>query len=210
MLTSKLIGKQSLERMLKKWGVKSVIRATKKVLTLHSVILVSELRQDYLSGPTTPRSVSARSGKLRQNIKVKRAVLVSQTTIQAGVTAGTAYAGVHIGKRGKRTTIRPKNAQYLTIPLDAAKTKAGVARGSARSGVFGKTFVMKSKKGNLLIMGQRVRQSGKSAGETFGKVVPLFVLKKKVVVKARVDPRKIVKVAVRMIPRDIIEELKRG
>lgn len=210
MLTYNVKGKKSLERLLKKWGFKSVVRAARKVMNYHTVLLVSEIRTEDLSGPTTKKTVSARSGRLRQNIKAKRARVIGRASIQAGVTAGTAYAGVHIGRRGKRTTIRPKNAQYLTIPLDAAKTKAGVARGSARSGVFGETFVVKSKAGNLIIMGKRKRQRGKSAGQTFGNVVPLFVLKKKVVIRARVDPRKRTKKVQRVIGRDIIKELQRG
>jgi len=131
-------------------------------------------------------------------------------SLVAGVNAGTAYARTHIGRRGKKTVIRPKNSRYLTIPLDAAKTKAGVARGSARSGVFGDTFVMKSKKGNLLIMGKRRFQKGKNAGETHGNLVPLFVLKKSVTVRARVDPSKRVKLIRRLIPREIIQELRNG
>lgn len=209
MLNYNVLGKQSLERLIKKWGVKSVRRATKKVMSLHVVLLVSRIRVQDLSGPTSRKTVSARTGRLRREIKAKRATVVGNS-ITAGVTAGTAYAGVHIGKRGKRTTIRPKNVKYLTIPLDAAKTKAGVARGGARSGVFGETFVMKSKAGNLLIMGKRVRQRGKSAGQTFGDVTPLFVLKKKVVVTARVDTRERVQWVQRRIGRDIIKELQRG
>lgn len=209
MLSFNVLGKKEVEKLLRKYSRAKVIRATKKSFNLAVVLLVSRIRTEDLSGPTSSKSVSVRSGKLRQNVKAKRAVVTS-TGVEAGVTAGTAYARVHIGRRGRKTVIRPKNVRYLTIPLDAAKTKAGVARGSARSGVFGDTFVMKSRSGNLLIMGRRVRQKGKSAGQTFGNLVPLFVLKKKVVIKARVDPRQKVKQVKRQIPIDIITELQRG
>lgn len=209
MRSYRVLGKKEVEKLLQKYSRAKVIRAVKKAFNLAVVLLVSRIRQEDLSGPTSSKSVSARSGKLRQNVKVKRAV-VTATGVEAGVTAGTAYARVHIGRRGRKTVIRPKNVRWLTIPLEAAKTKAGVARGSARSGVFGETFVMKTKANNLLIMGKRVRQSGKSAGKTFGNLVPLFVLKKKVVIKARVDPRQKVRQVQRQIPIDVITELQRG
>lgn len=208
-LTFRLLNTRDVKRLLEKWGFRSVMRATKKVFNFHTVLMVSKMRTEDLSGPTTKRSVSARSGKLRANLKAKRAHVVAGSIV-AGVNAGTAYAGVHIGKRGRKTTIRPKNARYLTIPLEAAKTKAGVARGSARSGMFGDTFIMKSKSGNLLIMGKRRYQKGAKAGQTHGNLAPLFVLKKRVVVRARVDTTKRVKEVKRTVTRDIIQELKRG
>lgn len=63
-------------------------------------------------------------------------------------------------------TIRPKRAMALTIPLDAAKTAAGVARGNARS--FPNTFVAKG------IIFQR---------QADGSITPLFKLAKKVEIK---------------------------
>ena len=65
-------------------------------------------------------------------------------------------------------TIVPKTSKWLAIPLTAAKTPAGVPRGSPRS--FKDTFFKTSKKGNLILF-QKV---GKE------KIVPLFVMKKRV------------------------------
>ena len=76
----------------------------------------------------------------------------------------------------------------LAIPLDAARTASGVARGGPRdTGVFGKTFIAISKAGNLIIFGKAVYKSGKRKGQAHGKIVPLFVLKKQVTVPVRVS-----------------------
>jgi hypothetical protein len=69
-------------------------------------------------------------------------------------------------------TVVPKKGKYLAIPLPAARTAAGVARGGPRS--FPNTFFRKSKAGNLLLF---QRQGKKS--------VPLFVLKQWVTLPAR-------------------------
>lgn len=70
-------------------------------------------------------------------------------------------------------TITPKRAQWLTVPLPAAMTPAGVVKGRARD--FPSTFVARSRAGNLIIF-----QRGVGGG-----VTPLFVLKKKVTIPAR-------------------------
>jgi len=72
-------------------------------------------------------------------------------------------------------TVTPKGGRpngKLAIPLPAAQTAAGVARGPARS--FSDTFIAKSKAGNLLIFQKR--------GDG---IVPLFALKDRVYVPPR-------------------------
>ena len=68
--------------------------------------------------------------------------------------------------------IVPKAAKKLAIPLPAALTAAGVARGSPRS--FPDTFIQKSKAGNLLIFQKK--------GDG---IVPLFALKDRVTIPPR-------------------------
>lgn len=75
--------------------------------------------------------------------------------------------------------IRPRNSQYLTIPLDAMQTGNGVARGTARQVIgnpdafgFTGTFVPKWKS---VIMGKRAN----------GSIVPLFALVTQVTIPAR-------------------------
>lgn len=89
-------------------------------------------------------------------------------SLVAEVWSGAVYSRIH--EFGG--VIRAKGAKYLTIPLPAAKTASGVAKGPARS--FPNTFVKQSKAGNLIIF-----QSNKD------KLVPLFVLKKQVTIPKR-------------------------
>jgi phage gpG-like protein len=72
-------------------------------------------------------------------------------------------------------TITPKKAQYLAIPMAAAKTGTGVSRYESPRQVPG-LFVFKSKAGNLLL----ARREGKK-----GKLKLFFVLKKSVKIPAR-------------------------
>jgi hypothetical protein len=118
--------------------------------------------------------------------------------IDGGVTFGTIYARMHVGPRGQVTTVLPKNKKFLTIPLPAALTPAGVLRGGARSPIWGETFVMGGRNGGpLLIAGKRVKwkksggRSGAATGTTDKFFVPLFLLVKQVQVKARVHPEEI-------------------
>jgi hypothetical protein len=165
----------------------------KDVIDQNSILLATRIKTKHLSGPTSNTSVSVRSGRLRASTRPVLA-RVSARRVKGGVTIGTAYAPVHFGPKGSETTITPKpGKQYLTIPLDAAKTKAGVVRGRARDeGVWGKTFVRKSKAGNLIVFGQKRGQRGAGAGKLSGNIQPLFVLKKSVTIKARVHPEELV------------------
>ena len=86
----------------------------------------------------------------------------------AEVWSGSKYAAIH--QFGG--IIRAKRAKYLAIPLST--TPAGVARGGPRT-VQGKTFVQRSKRGNLLIF-----KANEGGGAT-----PLFVLKKQVTIPKR-------------------------
>lgn len=70
-------------------------------------------------------------------------------------------------------TISPKRASFLAVPLPPVMTPAGVARGRPRD--FPGTFVARSRSGNLIIF----QKAGKD------RIVPLFVLKKKVTIPAR-------------------------
>lgn len=118
-----------------------------------------------------PGTLSSRSGKLLKSMNPSRIRTKGKLQNELAVSfALTGIAAVH----EKGATITPKQAKYLTIPLPAALNKRGMPlRKSARG--WKNTFILKSKKGNLLIMQKR-------AG---GKLVPLYVLKKKVVIPKR-------------------------
>ena len=114
--------------------------------------------------------LNVRTGTMRRAFT---SVAVGSTASSLRFITGTMkndvpYAAIH--EHGG--TIRPTKAKFLTIPLEAAKTAAGVARGGAR--FFENTFFMRSKAGNLFLM----QRDG-------NEVRPLFLLKKEVYIPPR-------------------------
>jgi hypothetical protein len=178
-----------------------VWKTTKTAFKTVGKLLETYLKQEKFTGGTTADRLATRSGLLKASVK---AVVVSETPqgIEGGVAFGTVYSRPHIGPKGQVTTIKPKKGKYLTIPLDAAKTPAGVARGSAMFGPWGDTFVAKTKSGNLIIFGRKkmykdvkvggTRVKGLSVMKMGRDVVPLFLLKKEVKIPARIHPEDIV------------------
>ena len=68
--------------------------------------------------------------------------------------------------------IKPVHAQYLAVPLEAAKTPTGRVRGGPRT--FANTFIIRSRSGSLLIM----QRHG-------GGIRPLFALTKSITVRGK-------------------------
>ena len=167
-------------------------KVAKQVLALSSTLLASHLRVRHFTGGTSATRLAVRSGRLRASVQALKPT-VKGMLIEGGATVGTVYARVHVGPKGQRTTIRPKSAKYLTIPLPAARTRAGVAKGPARSDIWGDTFVAKSAKGNLIIFGKDRITKGKRAGELRKKIHPLFLLLKSVTIPSRVHPEEAMK-----------------
>lgn len=135
----------------------------------------------HLTGGTSADRLANRSGHL---IRTTKPLPVQQESnrIFAGVEFSTKYARVHIGTEGQRIVIKPVSAKMLAIPLNAAKTAAGVARYKSPRDVPG-LHLIKSKAGNLLLV--------KTIGKGKGKIIPMFVLKSMVTVPARVHPESI-------------------
>lgn len=111
------------------------------------------------------RSPRVRSGRLRGSIG-SGVRSRADGTVDAFVSANTKYAAAQ--ERG--ATIHARG-RYLTVPLGAVKTRAGVVRRSARD--YPGAFVIRSRAGKLLI----VQKNGK-------RIVPLFVLVQSVKVPA--------------------------
>ena len=132
------------------------LRAMRKIL----FILQADVKR-RLSG----ESLRVRSGILRRSIGTE----IREDGAEGRVgPQGIPYGRIHeLGGE-----VRPVRARYLTIPLDAAKTPAGVARGRATD--FKNTFFRRSAAGNLILF----MQQGKG-------IVPLFVLKQRVRIPAR-------------------------
>lgn len=174
----------------------SFLKQAKSIIDINARALQRYVRIEKLTGGTTPSRLRVRSGRLRASV-ISLKTEMKEDRVEGGISFGTVYGRAHVGPKGQVTTITPKRSKYLTIPLPAAMTKAGVVRGTARSfmgkeGVFGKTFIAKSKAGNLIIFGQKRIEKGKRTGELRREIVPLFVLKKQVKIKARVHPEELI------------------
>jgi hypothetical protein len=179
----------------------NIFKQAERIITRQARVMQSYVRKEHLTGGTTDTRLRARTGKLRAScIPIKTEI--KEGSVEGGISFGTVYGRVHVGPKGQVTTIVPKRSKYLTIPLPAAMTKAGVGKGSARLGPWTNTFVRKSKAGNLIMFGQMTSYSKVKVGGTAVKglairkissnVVPLFVLKKQVKVKARIHPEDLI------------------
>jgi len=131
---------------------KNIPRASKYQLTRWGAFVVKYIKQVTLTGAI----LKVGSGKLRRSVRMDVHDKGNLYELAVG-TRGSKYARIH----EKGGTITPKRKKYLTIPLPGIK-------GWARN--YPNAFVIKSKKGNLLI----VERSGKTD------LKPLFVLKKSV------------------------------
>jgi hypothetical protein len=137
-------------------------------------LMTRHIRENYRGRPqTTATATAGRSGILHRSYisEVHReggTVNLDVGVLRSSPDASNAlkYAAVH--EYGGTITGRP----WLTIPLKAALTARGVARGTARS--FSNTFFDKSAAGNLILFQKRGHER-----------VPLFVLKHRVKIKAR-------------------------
>lgn len=136
----------------------------------------------HLTGGTSADRLATPSGHLIRSTTVLP-VKSDANRISGGVGFGAKYARVHIGHKGQRTTIRPINAKMLAIPLPPAKTAAGAARYKSPLDVPDLHFI-RSKAGNLLLA--KFKGKGSKRG-----IIPWFVLKKQVMIPARVHLRDI-------------------
>lgn len=123
-------------------------------------------------GGTGPESLSRRSGAGLRSVKN---FMVKGTGEGAtGYFRLNRYMAFH--ERGG--WIRAKSAKFLTIPLPAALNANGTPRQlSARQ--WQGTFIARSRAGNLIIFQKRGRE-----------IVPLYVLKKSVRIRARLGLKK--------------------
>lgn len=169
-------------------------REARKVITTAAVELESTTKANQRKA-----GLHRRTGSLfnRTSARAKFGLSTFESEIQLRVDVP--YASVHEGPNP--TTIRPKRGRYLTIPLDAAKTGAGVMRAPARA--WPNTYVRRSRAGNLIIWSQN--------GE------PLFLLRRSVTIRPRpfVAPaiatiRKSLRADLAGMLRDVIEEAGRG
>ena len=144
-----------------------------RVLNLEGRRVQKRIVEKHLGGSkTTNTRLRGRSGQLESSVVVQNA------TTKAGVTETVVriqkeYAGVHFGKKGETTVIRPKSSRALTIPTKFAQDAQGEVLGEPDGPRFKNTFIA-----NGFIFGQV--GSG-------GPFVPLFKLASQVRVPVRID-----------------------
>ena len=166
----------------------------------------------HLSGAGSDAAVNRSEQRLRRRTgdfvrKTKRVPAAKRgADIVGGVDFESPYANVHVGEKGKVTTIRPVNRQWLAVPLPPAMTRAGVSRGNPRDfpGLF---FMWPNKSKPPMLV--KTQGSGKGA-----RIVPYFLLVKMVKIRARIFPKEIIRERKNMIMAGIrnaiIESVRKG
>lgn len=93
-----------------------------RVMNSVAVDLRDFIKSRFMGGATTSTNRLARNtGKMEQKTIAVKA-LQSTTSTRAGVQINVPYASVHFGEKGKTsTTIRPRRAQALSVPLFAVR-----------------------------------------------------------------------------------------
>ncbi|MBW1953954.1 MAG: hypothetical protein JRI66_12900 [Deltaproteobacteria bacterium] len=160
--------------------IKKLAPTVMKVVEKHSLRMQAHAVSRHLTGGTGTDRLARRTGTLARSTRALKARLQG-SKVTGGIAFGTKYAKVHIGPSSTKFTIRPKTRKFLAIPLPAAKTAAGVPRGRPLDGIWGPTFIAKG-----VIFGY----SGGTKGTQSAKPIPLFALKRSVVIPRRVDPNK--------------------
>lgn len=143
--------------------------------------------QDYL------RAGSFLQKRSRGLPYVRRPIRLQGTILEAGLYSPPSWAEAHIGVG--TTTITPRHGGFLAIPTDFVKQFRGHPVGPRQ---YGGTVIF-----NNIIWGRAgwggARTGGglrqrRAAGERLGKqtLIPLFILKKSVVIRKRIDPARLI------------------
>ena len=132
---------------------------------------IAHARSTYLTGGTTATRLAERTGRLSRSFAAEVSTHEMVVMGRIGYIASPpAWARVHEGWPDGRasTTIRPRSAHYLAIPLTA---EAQHTRPRQMAG----TFVQRSRRGNLLIF----QKTGS------GTLEPAYLLRREVLIPAR-------------------------
>jgi len=153
-----------------------------------AAILVERRLKLNLSGNILQR----RTGHLRASIGsiVETSSDGLVAVVGSGVRQGKRLPYADIQETGG--TVRPSVKSWLTIPLSAAKTSAGVTRFTAQD----------VKNGNTKYEGSFIR-NGIIFGKTRRKITPLFVLKKSV----QIRPSKYLSITKEETAREVSDEM---
>ena len=166
--------------------IKAVDRTTrilrKQVVTKH-----------FTKGPS-PKSVKKQSGKLQKSIRFSKAQPAGKLGVTADFSIGTQYATTHVARKNRAKKRITAKRGFLAIPTDFARTAAGVPIAPPLDPRWAPTSIVK----NIIF------------GQSGGQRVPLFVLKKSVVVPQRVSVfRDIIKPGEAILKQQIQAETKK-
>ena len=158
------VDQKRLQEAIRLFPDRLFVAFRKRMLSFHRRFMSEFKRTRFRGG----QGVQTRSGAMVRSFDVAaRGGDINSLEVES-FSAGN--PAVRLQEEGG--TITPKKASWLTIPLDAARTASGVARGNARS--FSDTFFHETKDGRLFLMQKR--------GDD---IVPLFRLVKSVTLKPR-------------------------
>lgn len=157
--------------------------------------LTTWIIKNHLTGGTSADRLAVRSGMFR-----RLTIPIVPATYKKKMKGGTQFAGkgarVHIGPKGRITTIKPLTSKYLAIPIGEALTSNGVARYSGPRAVPGLDLIT-SLRGNLLL----VKQVGNM-------MEPFFLLLKQVEIPTRIHPEEVMRRNMLKIAQDYRKALR--
>jgi hypothetical protein len=191
------LAKITIERFIRKLGRQRKI--TEDVLRMAidrtTRILRRKIIEQHFSNTSAPgaRSVRKQSGKLQKSIRFSKAVPDGKG-FSSTMTIGTKYASTHVAqnRRGKKRITGKKG--LLAIPTRFARNAAGVPIAPPRDSRWKPTHIA----GNIIF------------GQLGSQEVPLFVLKKSVVVPQRISiARDILKPGEEILKQQILRETKK-
>lgn len=172
-----------------------------KSVSRESVTLEKYIKKQYLSGGTG--ALKVRSGELRRRTFALVPVKINDEIIgRVVIGSGLNYTPLHVGPAGKVTTIVPKKAKALAIPLSSALTSGGsrlsMFRVQSLWDLHPKLF-RGSVKHNLrpdILYYKR----GSS-------ITPMFLLRRSVRIKTRVWPEQIAASQAPIIQNNILSDM---
>lgn len=190
----------------------AIIRGIVVGLSRESKDLHSHIVKQHLSGAKDDAAANIKNNKLRRRsgefvrkTRYENAEHVGGGRYRAGVAFDAEYAPIHVGEKGKVTTITPKNKKWLTIPMPRALTRAGVLKKPARD--YDDLFFFWPDKTKPPMLAKTIGK-GKRA-----KIQVFFILTKMVKIRTRIHPKEILRANKNKIQaglrRAVVESLQR-
>lgn len=165
------------------WDLKSVLG---RAIDKESRFLARHIISQYLSAPGRA-TLGRKSGEMARRTKPIPVALMGSGDMVGGVVIGQglSYTPIHVNRRGHTTTIVPKRAGALAIPLNTVTDSRGRVKPRYQAA------------GGLRAVPGLFRLPQSSSPDILfdkigaGNIFPAFVLRKSVTIRARVHPEDI-------------------